>query len=136
MSGSIGEVVDLFCGVGALSYGLKRAGFQIKAGFDIDERCRFAFEQNNEADFYAADVASLSGREIKHLFSGDSISILAGCAPCQPFSSYKQRYEEDPRWNLVEEFARIAVSVEPDFVTMENVPALLKYKNGTVFNSF
>ena len=31
-----GEVVDLFCGIGALSHGLKRAGFQIIAGYDAD----------------------------------------------------------------------------------------------------
>ena len=44
-----GEVVDLFCGIGALSHGLKRAGFQIIAGYDTDPRCRYAFEENNDA---------------------------------------------------------------------------------------
>jgi DNA (cytosine-5)-methyltransferase 1 len=132
----IGEVVDLFCGVGALSHGLKRAGLKIIAGYDTDSRCKFAFEKNNDAIFYARDVSKLTAKELNSHFSGKVPSILAGCAPCQPFSTYKQRYDEDPRWNLVSKFADLAVKSSPDFVTMENVPALLRYKNGSVFEEF
>jgi DNA (cytosine-5)-methyltransferase 1 len=46
------EVVDLFCGVGALSHGLKMAGLQIVAGYDIDARCKHAFEKNNGGEFF------------------------------------------------------------------------------------
>ncbi len=132
----IGEVVDLFCGVGALSHGLKRAGLRVVAGYDVDARCKHAFESNNGGEFFARDVAKLTAKEIQCHFSGEIPSILAGCAPCQPFSMYKQRYKEDPQWNLVTKFAKLAVQVRPDFVTMENVPALLKYKDGRVFNEF
>ncbi len=131
-----GEVVDLFCGVGALSHGLKRAGLTIKAGYDTDRRCQFAFESNNEAKFHARDVACLTAEEIRAHFSGNGPSVLAGCAPCQPFSTYKQRYDEDPRWDLVHSFATLAAEVKSDFVTMENVPALLRYKDGAVFEGF
>lgn len=133
---AIGEVVDLFCGVGALSHGLRRAGLKIVAGYDTDSRCKYAFEENNDAEFFTRDVAKLTAKEIKSHFSGKAPSILAGCAPCQPFSTYKQRYGEDPRWNLVSRFADIAVKSSPDFVTMENVPALLKYKGGSIFRKF
>lgn len=133
---SVGEVVDLFCGVGALSHGLKRAGFKIVAGYDIDARCKYAFEKNNDAPFYERDVTNLKAKEIKALFSSTVPSILAGCAPCQPFSTYKQRYEEDPQWALVTKFAELAAEVKPDFVTMENVPSLLRYEKGRVFNRF
>ena len=130
------EVVDLFCGVGALSYGLKRAGLEIVAGYDVDARCKHAFERNNDAEFYARDVAKLTAKEVKHHFSGKGPTVIAGCAPCQPFSTYKHRYEEDPQWSLVTKFAKLAVEIEPDFVTMENVPTLLKYKKGRVFQEF
>lgn len=132
----LGEVVDLFCGVGALSHGLKLAGFRIKAGYDIDQRCKYAFEKNNNAEFYSCDVSKLVPEEITKHFSDSVPSILAGCAPCQPFSSYKQRYEEDPQWSLVPKFAELSVAVMPDFITMENVPALLKYKEGRIFSEF
>ena len=131
-----GEVVDLFCGVGALSHGLKLSGFKIIAGYDVDERCKYAFEKNNDGRFFSGDVAELKAAEIRSHFSGGGPSVLAGCAPCQPFSSYKHRYAEDPKWNLVNKFAQLAVEVQPDFVTMENVPALLKYKDGKIFSDF
>lgn len=130
------EVVDLFCGVGALSHGLKLAGCKIIAGYDVDERCKFAFEQNNGGTFFKRDVGKMSAYEIMGHFSGNAPSILAGCAPCQPFSSYKQRYAEDPQWGLVTKFAELAAEVQPDFVTMENVPALMRYKDGEVFRAF
>ena len=131
-----GEVVDLFCGVGALSHGLHLAGFEILAGYDLDPRCKYAFETNNRAAFFTRDVATLTPKEIRNHYSGNSLSILAGCAPCQPFSTYKRRYAEDPRWSLVSVFGELAASVLPDIVTMENVPALLNYKRGEVFQAF
>ena len=131
-----GEVVDLFCGIGALSHGLMLSGFNIIAGYDIDARCKYAFEKNNKANFFTRDVAKLTAEEIQSHYTGAGPSVLAGCAPCQPFSTYKRRYGEDPKWNLVTKFAELAVAVRPDFVTMENVPALLKYKDGGVFEEF
>lgn len=130
------EVIDLFCGVGALSYGLQKAGLKIMAGYDVNARCKYAFERNNSAKFFARDVGKLTASELRSHFSRQVPTVLAGCAPCQPFSTYKQRYEEDPQWGLVHKFAELAVEVQPDFVTMENVPALLKYKGGTVFEHF
>lgn len=130
------EVVDLFCGVGALSHGLKLAGCKILAGYDVDRRCKYAFEENNGGHFFTRDVSKLLSSEISSHFSGKAPSVLAGCAPCQPFSTYKHRYAEDPQWSLVGKFADLAAEVQPDYVTMENVPALLKYKDGAVFRQF
>ena len=130
----VGEVVDLFCGVGALSHGFLKAGFDVRAGYDIDANCRYAFETNNKSKFIEADVAKLSADEIRTNFSGKLPTVVAGCAPCQPFSTYKQRYSTDPQWLLVPRFAEIASEVRPDYVTMENVPRLLDY--GNVFNTF
>lgn len=130
-----GEVVDLFCGVGSLSHGLKRAGFNILAGYDIDARCKHAFEKNNHARFLVHDVANLTAREISAHFTGEGSSVLAGCAPCQPFSTYRYRYrDEDPKWSLVGEFGRLAAEIQADFVTMENVPSLVNYREGKIFN--
>ncbi|MEM8695915.1 MAG: DNA cytosine methyltransferase [Pseudomonadota bacterium] len=130
------EVVDLFCGVGALSHGLKLAGCKILAGYDTDARCKYAFEKNNGGKFFKRDVGEMSPYDITGHYSGNAPTVLAGCAPCQPFSTYKQRYSEDPQWGLVTKFAEIAAVVKPDFITMENVPALKRYKNGEVFAEF
>ena len=129
------EVVDIFCGVGSLSHGLKRAGLKILAGYDIDARCKYAFEKNNQAKFFVHDVANLTAKKVSAHFTGKRHSVLAGCAPCQPFSTYRHRYKkEDPKWSLVGEFGRLASEIQSDFVTIENVPSLVNYKEGKIFN--
>ncbi len=126
------EVVDLFCGIGGLSYGLKSQGFKILAGFDIDNTCQYAYETNNEAKFYDKDVKSVKGEDIKSLYSKkkNTIHILAGCAPCQPFSSYafKNKVKDSNKYDLLYEFGRLVEEVRPDIVTMENVTQIVNFK--------
>jgi DNA (cytosine-5)-methyltransferase 1 len=132
---TVGTVVDLFCGAGGLSYGFYLEGFDIAAGIDTDEGCRYAFEHNNDAIFIRRDVASLSAKEINALFAPDKCRILVGCAPCQPFSTYNQK-NADPKWQLVTRFGELIEQVRPDLVSMENVPSLLTFRKGSTFKSF
>lgn len=120
------EAIDLFCGVGGLSYGLARSGIEIKAGVDIDRACAYAYETNLKAKFIRRSVKDITGDEISALYSDDAVKLLAGCAPCQPFSQMaKGRHNEnDEKWSLLEEFARLVEEVNPDLVTMENVPGV------------
>lgn len=132
------EVVDLFCGVGGLSYGLKTQGFVIKGGFDIDGTCKYAYEHNNEAPFFNQDMRTVTGEQIKSLYSKGSIKVLAGCAPCQPFSSMAHtKKEKDPnKYDLLYEFGRLIKEVKPDIVTMENVPQIMSFSLKSVFPDF
>jgi DNA (cytosine-5)-methyltransferase 1 len=128
-------VVDLFCGVGGLSHGFVLEGMKVAAGIDLDPACEFAYESNNNGKFVKADISDLTGRDIKKHFKGADIKVLAGCAPCQPFSTYSHRYdvERDNKWNLLKEFSRLVRESKPQIVTMENVPAL---QNHPVFKTF
>lgn len=118
-------VVDLFCGAGGLAYGLKQAGLHVAAGVDLDPSCRFPLENNTGAKFVCKDVSEVTPDDVIGWFGDASIRVLAGCAPCQPFSTYSQsRKSEDSRWNLLREFKRLAISIRPEIVTMENVPGL------------
>jgi DNA (cytosine-5)-methyltransferase 1 len=127
--------IDLFCGAGGLTHGLTRAGVPVVAGIDVDAACRYPFESNNSAGFIAKDVKDVKPSELKSLYGDAEIRILAGCAPCQPFSAYSQRYDTltSPRWPLLYQFARLIRSVRPDVVTMENVPLVEKH---AVFDDF
>ncbi len=119
--------VDLFCGVGGLTHGLVRGGIDIAAGFDIDAGCRYPFEANNAAIFVECDVANLTAEQIAPYFTGADITLLAGCAPCQPFSTYSRsgrNSEYESQWPLVSSFGRLVKKLKPDLVTMENVPQL------------
>lgn len=117
--------VDVFCGAAGLSLGLKRAGIKITAGIDVDPACRFPFERNIGSTFLEEDICTLSSRRIAPLFDNAQFRVLAGCAPCQPFSGYTtKRRGIDQRWRLLLEFLRVVRDIRPEIVTMENVPRL------------
>lgn len=121
--------IDLFCGAGGLTHGFILEGIPVNAGIDLDPACRYPYEENNDAAFIEQDVAKMQAEDIASLFSPGSIRVLAGCAPCQPFSTYSQRYEtkSDSKWSLLDEFGRLAKGVRPDIVTMENVPSVERH---------
>jgi DNA (cytosine-5)-methyltransferase 1 len=119
--------VDLFCGLGGLTHGLTRGGVGVVAGVDLDPECRFPYERNNQADFFEMDVRELSAKRLRQLWTKGALTLLAGCAPCQPFSTYSRkgrRLRKDSKWDLVADFSRLIRESRPDFVTMENVPQL------------
>lgn len=95
------EVIDLFCGIGGLSFGMKSRGFNILAGYDLDATCQYAYETNNEAKFIYKDIKAVSPDEIRATYGKGSIRVLAGCAPCQPFSSYAFKNKRKIRINTI-----------------------------------
>ncbi len=127
--------VDLFCGAGGLTHGLINESIVVRAGFDIDRACKYAFEKNNDVPYVIKDVAKVTGQEISALFGKNEIKVLAGCAPCQPFSKYTQgkNNENDQKWGMLYEFSRLIDEVQPEIVTMENVPQVMKH---SVYDDF
>jgi DNA (cytosine-5)-methyltransferase 1 len=127
-------VVDLFCGIGGLSYGFVMENFNVISGYDNDVSCKYIYETNNKAVFHTEDVSQLNGDKIKQEF-GSKLKILVGCAPCQPFSSYsfKVKKKDEKKLNLLYSFARLIEEVQPTVVSMENVPQLL---NSQIFKDF
>ena len=130
------QAIDLFCGAGGLTCGLRKAGIKVKAGIDIDIKCEYAFSHNNKAKFIARSISDVSGSELKKLLKGADFSLLAGCAPCQAFSNYNRKANDtDLRWRLLLEFGRLVSEMRPTFVTMENVPQLAQ-KGKEIFLEF
>ncbi|MCB0515669.1 MAG: DNA cytosine methyltransferase [Chitinophagales bacterium] len=132
-------VIDLFCGIGGLSHGFLKEGFEVVAGIDIDETCKYSFETNNNSTFIAKSVSDISKKEINKLFGNADHKILVGCAPCQPFSSYTfkdGKKSDNSKWKLLYEFARLVSDTKPDIISMENVPQLINFKKAPVFEDF
>jgi len=129
------KAVDLFCGAGGLTRGLEAAGIDVVTGVDIDPACEYPFTANNRASFLLKSVEEISAADFSDSLSTASLTLLAGCAPCQPFSTYSRGKGSatDKRWNLLSQFARLVKEVQPDLVTMENVPLLAKQ---AVFGKF
>lgn len=130
--------VDLFCGIGGLSYGFQKAGIEVKAGIDFDATCQYAFESNCGTKFINKDIKEVKSKDIASFYDKNDIKVLVGCAPCQPFSTYTLNgdKQKDQRWQLLSEFARLIKDNKPDIVSMENVPNLLKFKKAPVFSNF
>jgi DNA (cytosine-5)-methyltransferase 1 len=119
------SAVDLFCGAGGLTYGLMQAGIRVEAGIDIDDQAEHAYRTNNPgAKFLCWDVAARYCPSISKLFRPGSIRLLAGCAPCQPFSKLTNGNGTHEDWNLLDNFGRFVRGLLPELVTMENVPEL------------
>lgn len=133
------SAVDLFCGAGGLTNGLERAGISVEAGFDVDPDCRYPYEYNNDAEFLARDIGKLARdqpEDVAALFDGDAdATLLAGCAPCQPFSPLTHGSDSSTHesYGMLRAFLEIVDVVEPDFVVMENV---FEVRNSDVYDEF
>lgn len=130
------EAIDLFCWIWWLTCWLRTANIEVLAWLDFDESCKSTYEKNNNAKFYTADISKFDFSEFKGLYSSDSIKVLVGCAPCQPFSSHSFKYKKwksDVRWNLIDHFIRAVDELKPDIVSMENVRGLTKQ---SIFSNF
>ena len=118
--------VDLFCGAGGLTQGLEAAGIDVALGIDIDPACEYPYAASSNASFRLKSVEDICAVDFYDVFGDAPFKLLAGCAPCQPFSTYSQGWScpSDERWNLLEHFSRLVRETQPDLVTMENVPRL------------
>lgn len=131
------SAIDLFCGIGGLSYGLRKAGIKVRAGIDQDLSCEYAYKTNNKAKFIGDDVSSIKGEDlIAKYWRNNENRILVGCAPCQPFSTHSNKVkdkENGDKWNLLNQFKRLIDETSPIVVSMENVPNLA---NKDIFRQF
>jgi DNA (cytosine-5)-methyltransferase 1 len=129
--------VDVFAGGGGLTVGLKRAGFTVVAAVEIETHAFATYKTNHpEVQAYKQDVRTIKGGKLRRLSRTRRIDLLAGCPPCQGFSSLTSKYKRvDPRNELVSEMSRLVAEIEPRAVMMENVPGLAS-KGKPLFDAF
>lgn len=132
------KVVDLFCGIGGLTHGLISEGLDVIAGVDNDDSCRYGYEYNNEARFILQDIQDFTTEDLSHLYGDktDIITVLVGCAPCQPYSKLNLKKTAQEELEPIEKFAQLIADFKPDIVSMENVPGLSNTKKHPVFQRF
>lgn len=125
--------IDLFCGAGGLTLGLKQAGFIVVAGVELNPVAAETYRLNHaDVDIYEKDIRHINPTEI--LFNSNlkpgELDLLAGCPPCQGFSSQRTRNKtnahHDPRNDLIFEYLRFVEVFLPKTIMLENVPALAK----------
>ena len=124
--------IDIFSGVGGLTEGMHQADFKTKLAFEIDEIASKVYRLNHpNTTVITKDIRKVSIAEIKRKLNGKKIHLLAGCPPCQGFSSIRRLNRaqpvEDDRNNLIMEYVRFINALKPYTIMMENVPGLIHY---------
>lgn len=124
--------IDIFAGCGGLTEGLKQAGFNVTAAFDIDQDALKTYKLNHpEVKVFEEDIRKIDTKEIKKILNDDPLHLLAGCPPCQGFSSVRRKNKKasskDSRNNLIMEYLRFVEELKPLTIMLENVPGLANY---------
>lgn len=120
-------VVDLFAGAGGLSLGFEQAGYDVAAAVELDPIHAATHEYNFPyATTLCRDVSTVTGDEIRSKtgIGRREVHAVVGGAPCQGFSLMGKRALDDPRNQLINEFARIVLELQPRFFVLENVAGL------------
>lgn len=130
------KVIDLFSGIGGLTYGFKSAGLNVVAGIDNDPTCAYGYEASNKTRFILKDIGDVSNAELEDLYKDADVRVLAGCAPCQPYSLLNQKGLSDSKMAPLKKFAQLIKELHPDIVSMENVSGLTNTKKYPVFAEF
>jgi DNA (cytosine-5)-methyltransferase 1 len=128
----------LFSGSGGLTLGLKKAGFKVVAGVELDSLSAESYRKNHrEVHLWEEDIRGIDLETVKAKLGIErgELHLLAGCPPCQGFSTIRTRKKsaavEDARNALVGEFIRFVAGLLPKAIMLENVPGLASYDGFT-----
>ncbi|MCL4456809.1 MAG: DNA cytosine methyltransferase [Nitrospirae bacterium] len=124
--------IDVYAGCGGLSEGMRRAGFHVVAAIEKDEIAARCYKKNHsKTDLIIDDIRKVRISNIEKLLADRPLHLLAGCPPCQGFSSIRrlnrQKAIRDDRNGLILEYLRLIKKLKPLTIMMENVPGLINY---------
>lgn len=124
-------IAELFAGIGGVTGGFYDAGgFDPVYLTDADDIARKTFVRNFswlKTRYHTSLVEDVDPAAILEA-GGGAVDGVLGCPPCQGLSAAGSRQSDDPRNQLLGEFERVIVGVQPKFFVMENVPSLLSTK--------
>ncbi len=117
--------IDLFCGSGGVSQGLRSAGWRILAACDNDPAAAATYRANHPTtELIEGDIQLDSTVDAIAAAAGETVDLMVICAPCQPFSSQNRHRGHDEREQLIVRALAVVAKVRPSLVFFENVPGL------------
>lgn len=132
------NVLDLFCGTGALSYGLVKSAPSLKTvgGIDANFAATETAKRNHPtANILCKKIEDVSPDEMLSVANVSTVDVVVGGPPCQGFSSLRpSRGEglEDPRNTLYKNFVKYVSVLRPRVFLMENVVGILGASSGAL----
>ena len=133
MSRNNPKAMDLFCGCGGTTQGLRDAGFSVIAGVENNALAIATYRENHpRTKVWYDDICDLKPQKLlrHHGLRKGELDLLTGCPPCQAFSSMrrlngKRRVRDRESKDLVFEYLRFVEGLKPKVVMIENVPRLI-----------
>ena len=128
------NVIDLFAGVGGLSFGFsKLPEFNIIAANEIEKDISIAYSLNHPGvRMLNCDIASLTEEVLSEALNGQRVDIVVGGPPCQSYSTVGKRQMDD-RANLFLQYKRVLQILQPKAFVFENVVGILSMDKGRLF---
>lgn len=126
--------MDLFAGVGGLSYGFsKLPQFRIIAANEIDKDISTAYKLNHpDVEMLNCDINDLTDELFNKTLKDRKIDIIVGGPPCQSYSTLGKR-QMDERANLFLQYKRVLNILHPKAFVFENVVGILSMNKGRLF---
>jgi DNA (cytosine-5)-methyltransferase 1 len=152
------SIADFFAGCGGLSYGFGLTGrFNVLLGSDIKPEALETFVENHEHEHgkpeaILEDIQKVAPESVRKMLARFGVSkegqldCLIGGPPCEGFSQNRSinaggkviegtasrvnRFMDDPRNQLFKWFVELAAHLKPKVVLIENVPDLVRHKDG------
>ena len=127
-------VVDLFAGVGGLSYGFSQSDrFEIILANEMLKDIAKAYTLNHPAvNMLQGDIKDLSEDVLRQTIGNRTVDVVVGGPPCQSYSTLGKR-QMDARANLFMEYKRVLRILHPRAFLFENVKGILSMDKGTLF---
>ncbi|MCX6857391.1 MAG: DNA cytosine methyltransferase [Verrucomicrobia bacterium] len=142
-SATKGTFIDLFCGCGGFSLGMKNAEFECLAALDFNHEAIKVFKANFPEVTHALekDLTQFTPSELEKLIGTREVDVIVGGPPCQGFSRARQRdganhgprMIEDPRRQLFQRFLAFIEHFKPKVFVMENVLGIRSASGGEYF---
>ena len=130
------KIVDLFAGVGGLSYGfLKLDEFEIIMANEIETDISKAYSLNHPyVNMINCDINDLTEEVIRETLGDNIIDVVVGGPPCQSYSTLGKRQMDD-RANLFMQYKRVLSIIKPRAFVFENVAGILSMDKGKLFKN-
>lgn len=127
--------IDLFCGCGGVTQGLK-SHFKVIAAVDNNQYASASYVTNHpDVHFFEEDITKLDPTTILQVVGDQDIDLMVVCAPCQPFSSQNNIKNSDERMDLILQASRFAEILKPKLIFFENVKGIIASKHSGIIKT-
>lgn len=120
--------IEIFAGAGGMAIGLQQAGFSFSHVFELDDHTCRTLKDNHTSNggILSGEVHQQDVTTVNWLDFSGPVRLLAGGAPCQPFSLAGRHLADKDDRNMFPEVLRAVRALQPQAIILENVQGLAR----------